>query len=192
MPVHVPREIRRSTRHIAHRTRQELRHLAFQRVRRDRGANYPCTRGELYDAITPDHHPPRSCVSPSQAAYEVYAHNRRGRNLGQAEYDAVRRLERATLDVYEARVDFTPDLILKAFCDLDQVFFLGFLRRNVYVDWRSASSFPPPHPRRLTMGHTETLDRGKAVIHLNADGIFANTGMTPFVEMWRTTLHEMW
>lgn len=42
------------------------------------------------------------------------------------------------------------------------------------------------------MGRTDYLGGGKAVIYLNADGIFADTAMSAFKEMWRTLLHEMW
>lgn len=191
MPVHVPRNPRLPDT-FTPRPRAELRVLAFQPVRRNRGTDYPCTESELRDAITPSRQPRCSTISPIRASSEVFTHNARGRNLSRAEYNAIRRLEDVMLDVFAGRIDYGPDLIVKAFCDLDRVFFLGRLRGQVHVKWTSGSSFPARRPHRLYYGRADYLGGGKVVICLNADGIFATTRLSTFKEMWRTMLHEMW
>lgn len=190
MPVHIPRNPPLPDTFHA-RARGELRALVFQPIQRNRGTNYPCTESELRDATTPSHQP-RTTVSAHQASQEVLAYNALGRNLSRREYNTICRLEDVVLGVFANRIAWTPDLIIKAFCDIDVVFFLGRLRGHVYVQWRSASSFPPPSRHRLYYGRTDYLGGGKAVIRLNADGIFASTRLSTFKEMWRTMLHEMW
>ena len=168
--------------------------MAFERVRLNRGTNYPCDERALRLAQTLDGHPRsiRDYVSADQASCDIWAHNALGRNLGQSEYNAISRLESVILAVFANRLTWWPDLIIKAFCDLDRVFFLGKLREHVHVRWRSGSSFPRPHSGTFTFGRTDPLGGGKAAINLNADAIFANNGLNTFKEMWRTMLHEMW
>ncbi len=190
MLVHVPRNPPLPNTFPA-RSRRHLREEAFLPVRLNSGTNYPCTASELRDATTPSHRAARRPISRMSASYNVSTENALGRNLGQAEYDAIRRLERTILGVFAGR-HWAPDLIIKAFCDLDLVFFLGDLRDHVHVEWRSGRSFPPRRQHRLMMGRTDYLGNGKAVIRLNADGIFAETALSAFKEMWSTMLHEMW
>lgn len=190
MPVHVPRNPPLPAT-LPARSRWQLLEEAFQPIRRNTGTTYPCTASELKDATTPSRRPARRPVSKHQASYSIQAHNALGNHLSHEDYAAICRLENATLGVFAGRY-WSPDLIIKAFCDLDRVFFLGHLRGHVYVRWRSQRSFPQRIPHRLTMGRTDYLGGGKAVIYLNADGIFADTAMSAFKEMWRTLLHEMW
>ncbi|KAF6231727.1 hypothetical protein HO173_010029 [Letharia columbiana] len=173
MPVHRPRTPYFAD-HSSSESRAELRTLALQPVRLNRGTAYPCTENELRDATTLSSQSQRSYVSAMQASRDVFAHNALGRNLSFEEYDAVIRLENIVLEVVARRREWSPDLIIKAFCDLDLVFFDGFLRGHVYVQWKTASYFPPPLPRSLTFGLTNPLGGGKAVIHLNVDAICWN------------------
>lgn len=193
MPVHTPR-VPTGPEGFSSLPREELRALAFRPVQRFRGTPYPTTQNGLHDTITPNLRPRRATdyVSANQASRQIAAHNALGRNLSRGEYDAIIRLENIVRDVFSNRIEWGPDLIIKAFIDLDRVFFLGLLRGHVHVEWKSASSFPRSTPNRLTMGVTTALGGGKARIRLNADGIFASTRMSTFKEMWRTMLHEMW
>lgn len=192
MPIHRPR-VPGGPPGFSSRPRDELRALAFRPAQRFRGTPYPCTESGLYDAVTPYLRPrrERDYVSANHASREIVVHNALGRDLSRGEYDAIRRLETMIRGVFIESKDWAPDLIIKAFIDLDRVFFLGRLRGHVHVQWKSASSFPEPTPRRLTMGVTTPLGGGKARIRLNADAIFASTRMSTFKEMWRTMLHEM-
>ena len=175
------------------RPARQLRGMALRPISLNAGTPYPCTAGELRDAINPNRHSRRSSdfIIADQASYEVYAQNARGRNLGRGEYNAMCRLEECIVAVFRDRLDWTPDLIIKAFCDLDRVFFCGRLRGYVRVRWVPGSYFPAQ--RRTAFGYTEILGGGKAEIVLNADGIFSRTlPLSGFLEMFRTMLHEMW
>ena len=56
------------------------------------------------------------------AAYQLVRHNRPRKNTSTVEHDAIRRLRECfTIE------DWGPDLVIKAFRDLDTVFFKGRL-----------------------------------------------------------------
>ena len=190
MPIHVPRNPPLPD-GFPQRSRRQLRDEALQPISVRTGTNYPCSESKLRDATTPNRQPVQPTISKDQASYNIQAYNVMGVRISADEYSAICRLEDAILGVFAGR-HWTPDLIIKAFCDLDLVFFLGHLRGNVYVQWRTARSFPRRRRNRLTMGYTEYLGGGKAAIWLNADGIFAEAALSAFKEMWRTLLHEMW
>ena len=108
------------------------------------------------------------------------------------EYQAVRRLEDATLEFFAGGY-WSPDLLIKAFCDLDLVFFGGHLRGHCHVQWKPERWFPGPQWRHtINYGCTIPLQEGKAMIALNADGIFGDPSVDAFRGSWRTLLHEMW
>ena len=193
MPVHRPRPP--AATHVADRRREDIRALVGQPVHPNHGTRYPCTREDIAAAITanPRRRVMSELVSANRASHEIWAHNARGRNLGQSEYHAIIRLENFMRDFYSGRLRWGPDLIIKAFSDLDKVFFLGLLRGPVRVKWKSAAHFDPPTRHRVIYGKTEYLGGAKAVILLNADAIFGPYwGLNPFKETWRTMLHEMW
>ena len=168
------------------RSREILREMALHRpIRLDSGTRYDCSLTRLRDATTASSEPRIRPVSADKASQEIVAHNLPGRDLGRAEYDAIRRLEDVILGVYAGRRQWNPDLIIKAFCDLDRVFFVGRLRGQVYVKWKDHRKFPPPTRDRHMQGRTRSLGGGKAVIYLNADAIFSRTnfGLNVFIEM---------
>lgn len=189
MPVHRPRNPRERN-WIADRPRQALRDVAFRPVRRNRGTDYPCTENELRDTVNSRPRRNSSFVSAHRASHEIWAHNDLGKNLTGAEYDAIRRLEGVILDVMQGRMNWGPDIVIKAFCDLDLVFFKGYLRGRVWVEWKSASSFPAPNAGGAYYGRCTPMGDGKARIRLNADAVFGNP--TPWKHLWNTILHEMW
>ena len=130
--------------------------------------------------------PFRPFISPRAAAREIYDHNRLSRALSNAECQALSRLD-AALD--NAHGDhWGPDLIIKAFCDLDTVFFNGRLRGHVSIAWR-----PDSEMTQSRYGGTCSLSEGKCQIGLNAEGILLDQGSSKaFKQMWSTMLHEMW
>ena len=85
------------------------------------------------------------------------------------------------------REPWGPDLAIKAFCDLDKVFFCGRLKGHVFMTWISER-----HGRGF-FAETLYLGKGKCVIRMNAYPIFFTPHTGPsFVSMFGTLLHEMW
>ena len=151
-------------------SRQQLYNEAFLPMSRLGGTIYPCTTNQLDDATTPNSQPPRRPMRRHQAVLNPTKSSNALRDpIGTSEYNVICRLEKSILAVFASR-HWTPDLIIKAFCDLDCVSFCGSLRRNVYVQWQSARSFAPKSQHRLHLCHTAYLEGRKAVIYLNADG----------------------
>ncbi len=172
----------------------EQRALALEPVRLNHGTLYPCSASQLYDTITYNPRPRRSSeyVSADEASREIQTHNALGRNLSRGEYDATSRLESIFIACMSGRIRWTPDLIIKAFCDIDRVFFLGFLRGHVHVEWKPADSFSRRASNTVRFAATSPLAGGKAKISLNAYAILGSVGFPPFKYMWRVMLHEMW
>ena len=128
----------------------------------------------------------RPFISPRAAAQEVHDHNRLSRAPSNAERRALSRLDAALDNAHGEH--WGPDLIIKAFCDLDTVFFSGLLRGHVSIAWRPASEMV-----QSLYGATIYLSHGKCQIGLNAEGIILNqSSSTAFKQMWSTMLHEMW
>lgn len=121
------------------------------------------------------------------ATLDIVQHNNPLRIPASKEYGAIDRLL-TMLD--DARHGFWgPDVVIKAFCDLDTVFFRGKLRGHVCITWASLYDFKSsPEP----IGHTRYLGQSKALIQLNAQYIFLDYGRRPLTEALGTVLHEMW
>ena len=128
----------------------------------------------------------RPFVSPRAAAREIHDHNRLSRAPSNAERRALIRLDAALDDAHGDH--WGPDLIIKAFCDLDTVFFNGRLRGHVSVAWKAASEMSS-----TLYGGTNFLSQGKCQIGLNTEGIILDLSSSKaFKQMWSTMLHEMW
>ena len=128
-------------------------------------------------------------VSARKAVREVFDHNRPQRTPSAEENDAIVRLSNAIQRAAHER--WGPDLVIKAFCDLDRVFFRARLRGHVCLTWKPNESF-----RGVSFAETTAVSRhgkGKCVIHLNAMGVFLQPECeSVFEEMFATLLHEMW
>lgn len=128
----------------------------------------------------------RPFISQRAAAREIHDHNRLNRAPSNAECRALSRLDAALDDAHGNH--WGPDLIIKAFCDLDTVFFNGRLRGHVCIAWRAASEMGS-----TLYGGTNYLSQGKCQIGLNAEGIILDLSSSKaFKQMWSTMLHEMW
>lgn len=80
-------------------------------------------------------------VSPRTATQEMLQHNCDGtRILPAAELAAINRLAKVIHDIRKNKAPYSPDLSIKAFPDLDLIFFNGRLGRNVSVNWSSDES----------------------------------------------------
>ena len=128
----------------------------------------------------------RPFVSPRAAAREIQDHNNLSRVPSGAERRAIDRLDAAIGDAHGRY--WGPDLIIKAFCDLDTVFFCGRLRGHVCVAWKPAHEMG-----EAFFGGTGFLLRGKSRIVLSAAEILRHQSSSKaFKQMWSTMLHEMW
>ena len=189
---------------VFRRSPQDLYKEAFYEVAVDTGTNYPCTKKELDASGGVNRHTAMKAyykkdktewfphknkgpfVEVRTAAREVFEHNHPTRIPSVPEDDAMSRL--MTAFGKAAREPWGPDLAIKAFCDLDKVFFCGRLKGHVCLTW-DADSVCGKH----CWGCTHYLEKGKCVILLNADRIFFHSpdGLG-FVQMFSTLLHEMW
>ena len=124
-------------------------------------------------------------ITPRRATLDITRHNDLDRIPSESEEKAVERLSKA---IDKGRKGcWGPDLIIKAFCDLDTVFFKGRLRGHVCVRWL------PNWEKQsyITWGNTYDLGEGKSVIRLNAETILVQYP-DPFERMFGTMLHSMW
>lgn len=187
--------------------RQERRDDAFRDVSLDSGTAYNCTQSDL-DATGglarqdypgdarrdrdashekwfpyPNNGP---FTSHRRACLEIFRHNDLRRQPKAPEREAIERLTNAMRAGSRHDV-WGPDLIIKAFCDLDVVFFRGRLRGHVCVRWLPDWS----KEGDADLGCTVFVGEGKCAIKLNADTILPDQ-LDPFVLMFATLLHEMW
>ncbi|KAL9612758.1 MAG: hypothetical protein Q9167_002643 [Letrouitia subvulpina] len=99
--------------------------------------------------------------------------------------------ERSAMDrLYKALClkggEWTPDVPIKAFRDLDTVFFQGRLSGNVKVGWVRSTQITTPN----SIGTTIYRFNGQSEIALDADyHIFE--AQYPWKSMWQTLIHEM-
>ena len=187
-------------------SRQQLYDAAFADVTLDSGSDYECTQNDLEatgglarQEYQDDDHKYRKAskrtwfskpnhgpfVTGRQASRDIFEHNDLRRKPNKFERVAIERLSEA-IDSGR-RGDWSPDLIIKAFCDLDIVFFGGQLRGHVCVRWQPDWS----EPGGITWGTTVFLHEGKCAIRLNADKILLDHSRH-FESMFGTMLHEMW
>ena len=186
-----------------HRSAQSLYDESFYDITPDKATKYPCTKEELeasgglnrrtaYNSLAledkskwfsePNNGP---FVGARIAAREIFDHSDPKRTRSATEISAIHRLQTGFHNAI--REYWGPDLAIKTFCDLDQVFFCGRLKRHVCLTWRSGRTL-----RETCRGVTTYLDKGKCVIQLNSYNIFLRPRETPrFVCMFETLLHEM-
>lgn len=169
--------------------RQELFAEAFRNVYTDRGTRYSCTQSDI-DAATHFHgHHSGHYVSANRADDEIAQHNDLRRVPGRSEDAAIHRLLDGLRGCERRR--WGPDLVIKAFLDLDRIFFCGRLRGNVRVIWKR--NMHRPGVAGYCTRNGASSSSGRCEIWLNADVILLATPRpTPFLEMFATILHEMW
>lgn len=168
--------------------RQELFRAAFENVYTDRGTRYSCTTSDIYAATHFHGHHSGHYISANRADREIVERNSLSRVPGRSESAAIRRLVDAIRGC--ERHWWGPDLVIKAFLDLDKIFFCGRLRGLVRVVWRNLHR---PGVAGLCTRNGPNASSGRGEIILNADEILrSRTRPTPFFEMFATVLHEMW
>ena len=167
------------------RPRAELYAAAFRPVYNDRGSYYDCSQRTIDRATHLYGHHTGQYVSSRHAVDEIVEHNNLRRRPGRSESDAIHRLRYAKNRC--ERHPWGPDLVIKAFLDLDNIFFCRRLRDIVKVVWKRNLHDP-------TMAGCCNFqpNSGRCEIWLNADVILRARERRPFQEMWATILHEMW
>lgn len=190
--------------HVLPRVAKDLYREAFYHITPYIGTEYPCTTEDLNASggiarqiplggnvqakkalwfTGPNAGP---FIDPAKASREIFDHNQPKRMPSAAEERAIQRLVTGLKNAGQKY--WGPDLAVKAFCDLDKVFFRGRLRGHVCLTWRSDESF-----QHYCFGDTTLLKGGKCVIQLNAYAIFCGFEVVSgFTQMFATLLHEMW
>ena len=189
---------------VIHRKANDLYKDSLYDITLDTATAYPCTQQDLdasggvnrrtakdayklTDKTKWFAHPNNGpFIDARIAAREVFDHNDLNRIPSAAENKAIRRLTTSFRKASQGH--WGPDLAIKAFCDLDKVFFCGRLRGHVCLTWAIDRTFEQP-----CFAETCYLGQGKSVIRLNAHEIFFLHNLdSGFQQMWATLLHEMW
>ena len=168
---------------------------AFSPFPKDIGTPYPCSQSDLdgHNAGSfqdSNNHP---FVSAIEATTEVMLQNHVSRRLPPSESIAIDNLNR-TINTVEKRMEFGPDLAVKAFTDLDLIFFGGQLRDNVRVQWVKATDHPRFEASSGDRGAAIQLpERGKCLVLLNADLHLRELDQDedPLRLIFGTLLHQM-
>lgn len=166
---------------------------AFQPFSVEKGTVYPSSQADIDFHSRPHSktYNRNPSVTPLKATAFIMHHNKESREVPPAEKEAIGRL----LEVIhlEEGLKYGPDLAVKAFADLDLVFFGGYLKGNTCVIWKSDKSLWPREVLGLSRrGFTDFLERNNVRIFLNADYILHPTEPgSPLQMMIQTLLHEM-
>lgn len=165
---------------------QYLVDQAFDRVDSPLGTPYPCRQREIDIVRRAPSQDGGPFVSPRRATLEIVEHSNPRRRIKSYEREALYRLSDAMHAA--ARHPWGPDLVIKAFLDLDIVFFRGALRGYVRVAWKGREHFSDGGE---SQGYTRPNESwpGHSQIHLNAEAILL--GRCPFRDMFSSLLHEM-
>lgn len=161
-----------------------------ERPMESQGTPYPCFQAALDSCALGYNKPPHPLRSAETATILLERFLDPSVDLDSTVQRAIFRL-RAGLRIQ----DWKPDLIVKAFYDLDIAFFDSALNCHTTFNWRCApwwiESQRSPDAHRGPLGMTRTRGRRKAAIHLNAWGIFLDSPDDVKLTMWKVTLHEM-
>lgn len=114
-----------------------------------------------------------SLVGIKTASRDIFEHNDPDRNPSANEWKAIGRL--LTMLDNACHGSWCPDLAIKTFFDLDSVFFRGKLKGHVCINWADPEAFSQ-FRESTVFAHAPYLDKGKALIQLNAQSIFFDWG----------------
>lgn len=160
-----------------------------EHISASQGTPYPCSQNDIDESIFGFYKPLVATRFPGEALMELESFFHPNRQISFEVEVAIFHLQ-AALEIQ----DWTPDLIIKAFKDLDTVFFAGKLRGHSTFSWGCASWWDENEGivggHRGPMGVTRIVGHRKTAIHLNAWGILLNSPNAK-LEMWLVTLHEM-
>ena len=174
--------------------REQLFQQALQPFTKNTGTPYPCSQTDIHfhqQKVFPTSNK-GPFVTSLEATKEVMLQNESTRTIPSFEKAAIANLLSAASSAEDGLI-LGPDIAIKAFKDLDLVFFAGRLHSHVTVQWRPDIR----HPARAwgICERPRLGEEGQCRIHLNADMTFkqAWTKRTPnpFESMIGTLLHEM-
>ena len=153
-----------------------------------RGTPYPCEQYNLDECLIPDRSA-HSMQSPERASSDLECFLNPNVRIGFAVQEAIVRLRRAL-----RTLDWKADLAIKAFKDLDMVFFNCKLQGQTTISWQCAEwwidNLGSQDGYLRYMASTEYLGHQKAAINLNAWVILLDTP-NPKEAMFQNLLHEM-
>lgn len=172
------------------RPRRELYDAALRHVYSNRGTYYDISQNDIDRTTHPRGHNTAPYRSLQSIEDEIVAHNRLDRAPSRSETAAIHRLNDAIRWCEHNR--WGPDIVIKAFLDLDKIFFCSRLRDLVKVVWKPNINSPGHYLCGLTKRDSTNPDSGRYEIWLNADEIIRSRQHTPFRQMFVTILHEMW
>ena len=170
---------------------EQMYHASQDRIWERSGSRYPCSQSELdfhhWGRFDTENSGP--FVSLWEATEEVMVQNDERRRLSPDELEATAQLNRVVRD---RTYRYHPDIIVKAFKDLDTVFFGGRLHGNVIVSWANQTHDIEKHVLGDT-SHAIPWEEGQARILLNPRTIFLRNTVyeTPLQAMFSTLLHEV-
>ena len=185
--------------------REQLFQEAFEPISLRTGTPYPCSQADIDFHQRgvfkkSDSYPFVGC---RMATKEVLWQNDERRPTTPDEEAAIDRLSNIFQSV-EDEWSIGPDLVIKAFSDLDLVFFGGGLRGNVTVQWKEDNFFREREAPFSVRGHCSSHNgdgstvsvEGRCHIRLNASIIFQLAWerpgeAEPWQQMIGTLLHEM-
>lgn len=160
---------------------------ALKPTRADSGTAYEVNQATIDQIISlPTQSGKRTSVEESDAAWEICRHNAENREIPPESPEAAAITRLNALFKPPSYTQSGPDLIIKAFRDLDIVFFAGRLFRQVQVRWS------PQVTHMAVYGHVERSDNRTARLTMDANTVFLQCKeLSPYPEMWETMLHEM-
>lgn len=195
---HQPGEHRHKEHHKGHHTAEKefnnkMYESALLPFSENRGSQYKCKQSEIDFHRRGVFERPNNgpFVTRMQATEEVMRWNDEKRAPPREELEIIRQLA-VTVHDAEKNTLFHPDIVVKAFADLDRVFLGGRLRGNVTVQWvkdiRDEGS-------GSIYGETSSFRNGQCRIILNATKIlqqrWRKVGNNSVASMFGTLLHEM-
>ena len=163
-------------------TREWLYQRSLRKPRTSKGTPYPCSQDDLERCLSLQAPNLNPYIEPMEATYQLVRFNRLTKPLSIKEDNALNRLEGMLTHVSNPG-DWEPSIAIKAFKDLDTLFFMSRLRGNCKVRWMDAEH---RLARDGCFGSTDYLAHGQAQIHLNAKRILLDCP-EPFIEMWRVS-----
>ncbi|KAI4190075.1 MAG: hypothetical protein L6R41_001041 [Letrouitia leprolyta] len=167
------------------RNRQQLFALTKELVRVDRGTPYPCYAKNLESYRCRPKRTRKAPMSTEVATNKLVNFLNQNIERGTKEDHAVRRLA-SGMQLSE----WGPDLFIKAFDDLDLVFFRGVLAMRTQAHYMTATEMTREFGDAQMFGCTLPLGYGRCRIVLNSTLNILHE-RNPFAQLWNTLLHEM-
>ena len=172
--------------HLSSAQRRFLYNTTRHEVRTDRGTPYPCSQDDLDGYVKFRHSNEQAqYITPNSATNEL---TRWLSEDPDPDADAALHRLRAGLKL----MPWAPDIVIKAFRDLDIAFFKGTLSGNVTVRWEGKFKWVRKYGFEPAYGLTDKQGHAQCHIALCAYAIFIDEkSYIPYRQMWETLLHEM-